>query len=77
MLSLKIHEQIAFLRRQKGVTQEQLAQALGVTNQSYRNGSPASAAPIYSFCLRSLSISASPPTSFWAAPNPNLCAMYI
>jgi transcriptional regulator with XRE-family HTH domain len=34
MLSLKIHEQIAFLRRQKGVTQEQLAQTLGVTNQS-------------------------------------------
>lgn len=34
MSVIKISEQIAFLRRQKGITQEQLAQALGVTNQS-------------------------------------------
>jgi len=31
---LKINEQISFLRKQKGITQEELAQALGVTNQS-------------------------------------------
>jgi transcriptional regulator with XRE-family HTH domain len=29
-----IGQKIAFLRREKGVTQEALAQALGVTNQS-------------------------------------------
>lgn len=34
MTSLKIHEQIAFLRRQKGLTQEELAKALGVSNQA-------------------------------------------
>jgi len=34
METLKIHEQIAFLRREKGVTQEELARALGVTNQA-------------------------------------------
>lgn len=34
MDSLKIHEQIAFLRREKGTTQEELARALGVTNQA-------------------------------------------
>lgn len=31
---VKINEQIAYLRRKKGMTQEQLAAALGVTNQS-------------------------------------------
>lgn len=31
---IKLHEQISFLRKQKGLTQEQLANALGVTNQS-------------------------------------------
>ena len=31
---MKINEQIAVLRKKKGVTQENLAQALGVTNQS-------------------------------------------
>lgn len=34
MNTIKINEQIAFLRKQKGLTQEQLANALGVTNQS-------------------------------------------
>ncbi len=33
-MSITINEQIAFLRKQKNITQEQLAQALGVTNQS-------------------------------------------
>jgi transcriptional regulator with XRE-family HTH domain len=32
--TIKINEQIAFLRHQKDITQEELAQALGVTNQS-------------------------------------------
>ena len=31
---MKINEQIAFLRKEKGVTQEALANALGVTNQA-------------------------------------------
>ncbi len=31
---MKINEQIAFLRKEKGITQEALANALGVTNQS-------------------------------------------
>lgn len=31
---MKINEQIAFLRKEKGITQETLANALGVTNQS-------------------------------------------
>lgn len=31
---MKINEQIAYLRRERGMTQEQLATALGVTNQS-------------------------------------------
>ena len=34
MYNLKINEQIAFLRKQKGLTQEALADAIGVTNQS-------------------------------------------
>lgn len=31
---MKVNEQIAFLRKQKGISQEKLAQELGVTNQS-------------------------------------------
>lgn len=34
MSTIKLNEQIVFLRRQKNVTQEELAQVLGVTNQS-------------------------------------------
>lgn len=34
MATIKINEQLAFLRKQKNVTQEELAQVLGVTNQS-------------------------------------------
>lgn len=45
MSSLKINEQIAFLRKQKGVTQEELAQALGVTNQSVSKWEAASCCP--------------------------------
>lgn len=34
MNTMKLNEQIAFLRKAKGITQEELAKALGVTNQS-------------------------------------------
>lgn len=34
MTEIKINEQIAFLRKQKGITQEEMARALGVTNQA-------------------------------------------
>lgn len=34
MSAIKIHEQIAFLRKRENMTQEELAQVLGVTNQS-------------------------------------------
>lgn len=45
MSTIKINEQIAFLRKQKGVTQEELAQALGVTNQSVSKWEAASCCP--------------------------------
>ena len=31
---MKLNEQIAYFRKERGMTQEQLASALGVTNQS-------------------------------------------
>jgi len=34
MANIKIHEQLTLLRKQKGMTQEELAQIFGVTNQS-------------------------------------------
>lgn len=34
MATLKLGEQIAFFRKQKGLTQEELAQSLGVSNQA-------------------------------------------
>ena len=34
MADIKLHEQLASLRKQKGLTQEGLAQIFGVTNQS-------------------------------------------
>lgn len=34
MASIKIYKQLSFLRKQKGLTQEELAQIFGVTNQS-------------------------------------------
>lgn len=33
-MTIKLHEQIAFLRKQRGLTQTELAEALGVTNQA-------------------------------------------
>ncbi|MDD4493968.1 MAG: helix-turn-helix transcriptional regulator [Eubacteriales bacterium] len=34
MANIKIYKQLSFLRKQKGLTQEELAQIFGVTNQS-------------------------------------------
>ena len=33
-MDIKLNEQIVFLRKQRGMTQEELALTLGVTNQS-------------------------------------------
>jgi len=43
--SIKINEQISFLRKQKGITQEELAQVLGVTNQSVSKWESGSCCP--------------------------------
>lgn len=45
MAQLKINEQIAFLRKQKGMTQEELAQALGVSNQAVSKWESAQCCP--------------------------------
>lgn len=45
MTTIKINEQIAFLRKQKGITQEELANALGVTNQAVSKWDSAQCCP--------------------------------
>jgi len=45
MITIKLNEQIAFLRKQKGITQEELAQVLGVTNQSVSKWESGSCCP--------------------------------
>lgn len=45
MNEIKINEQIAFLRKQKGLTQEDLAKALGVTNQAVSKWESAQCCP--------------------------------
>lgn len=45
MTAMKLNEQIAFLRKQKGLTQEELAKALGVTNQAVSKWESAQCCP--------------------------------
>lgn len=45
MTKIKLNEQIAFLRKQKGLTQEELANALGVTNQAVSKWESAQCCP--------------------------------
>lgn len=45
MTKITINEQIAFLRKQKGLTQEELAKALGVTNQAISKWESAQCCP--------------------------------
>lgn len=45
MNEIKINEQIAFLRKQKGLTQEDLAKTLGVTNQAVSKWESAQCCP--------------------------------
>ena len=45
MTTIKLNEQIAFLRKQKGLTQEELANTLGVTNQAVSKWESAQCCP--------------------------------
>ena len=45
MTTIKINEQIAFLRKQKGLTQKELAVALGVTDQAVSKWESAQCCP--------------------------------
>ena len=45
MTTIKINEQIAFLRKQKGLTQEELAGVLGITNQAVSKWESAQCCP--------------------------------
>lgn len=45
MTTIKLNEQIAFLRKQKGLKQEELANALGVTNQAVSKWESAQCCP--------------------------------
>lgn len=45
MSVIKLNEQITFLRKQKGITQEELAKELGVTNQSISKWESAQCCP--------------------------------
>ena len=53
MNDIKLNEQIAFLRQQKGITQETLARLLGVTNQTiskWESGQCFTDIPAGSYC---------------------------